>query len=297
MSVEMWPNLFVIGAGRSGTTSLWHYLGQHPDVFMSPKKEPWFFARPRGRPFVSDAREYLNLFADAHSERYRGEASVSYLWARDAPFAIARASPGAKIVVSLRDPVQRAYSAYLFAVRHGLERRSFVEALEEEPGPEEEVEQATAPHRYAGIGFYARHLERYLRLFPGQVHALFFEELAAAPRREMERLFRFLGVDPGLAERLDVEPRNEFAAPRTRVAARLLRAHRLRGVARTIVPRRLHAPLERTLLVRGPKPPMDERARRLLEATYAAENERLAEMLARPLPWGSLSLPLEGRVE
>src|SRR2546421_5730717 len=76
-----WPNLFLVGAGKAGTTSLWHYLDSHPDISMSRVKEPHFFSRGGlpGLPVVKSAEAYLDLFAGAGQARYRGEASPSYL--------------------------------------------------------------------------------------------------------------------------------------------------------------------------------------------------------------------------
>ena len=105
-----WPNLFVVGAAKAGTTSLWRYLDQHPAIYMSPVKEPHYFSSftPGLFPAVKDEGEYLRLFRDAGDAPLRGEASASYLWDAETPRRHPSRSPDAKIVISLRDPVERA---------------------------------------------------------------------------------------------------------------------------------------------------------------------------------------------
>ena len=106
-----WPNLFVVGAPRAGTTSLYHYLRQHPEIYMSPLKEPHFFSHsnPQSDTVVKHQDAYLRLFDAARGEKLRGEASPAYLADPDAPARIKDASPEAKIVAVLREPVSRAF--------------------------------------------------------------------------------------------------------------------------------------------------------------------------------------------
>ena len=107
---ETLPNFFIVGAAKSGTTSLYHYLGQHPQVFMSPVKEPNFFShgmsrRCPGAPdevVISDCGEYRDLFAGVQNECAIGEASTSYLPNPDAALRIRERVPGARIIAMLR---------------------------------------------------------------------------------------------------------------------------------------------------------------------------------------------------
>lgn len=141
------PTFLVIGAAKAGTTSLYHYLGQHPQVFMSPVKEPGFFAleghpldfRGPGDEWLRQAttttlEAYQKLFEGVRDEPAVGEASVLYLHHHAAPEAIARYVPDVKLVAVLRDPVERAYSAFLYQTRNGREPLAdFEEALRAEP--------------------------------------------------------------------------------------------------------------------------------------------------------------------
>ncbi len=156
------PNFFIVGAPKAGTTSLYSYLDQHPQVYMSAIKEPHFFAAEireenldpelrRGiardaralRAFlagpmrekrfggiVADWEDYLRLFANANNESALGEASVCYLWSPTAPERIADRIPDAKILVMLRHPAERAFSQYLHSLGNGAIRWSFREHIQ-----------------------------------------------------------------------------------------------------------------------------------------------------------------------
>jgi hypothetical protein len=286
LSQERWPNLFVVGASKAGTTSLWRWLGAHPEIYMSPVKEPHFFSGfdPKLLPVVHGEREYLALFAGARDEKLLGEASYSYLWKGPAAGRIKAKSPDAQIVIALRDPVERAYSSYWNQVRGFGEQRSFAEVAEEGVA-------AMAAGRYEdggsiGPSFYAEAVEQYLELFGDAVHVVVFEELAADARAEVRRLYGRLGVDPGLADGLDFAPQNEFALPKGRLAARLLSSGPARKAARVLVPLPVRERIERAFLRGGPKPELDEATRARLREVYAPDVERLRGALGRDLPWG-----------
>ena len=146
------PTFFVVGAQKAGATPLYHYLAQqHPDVFMSPAKEPFFFDHqldPSGsvikhefgrrslarNPRFANIGEYLTLFEEVRGERAVGEASPLYIYAPGTASRIKRYSPGARVVAILRTPADRAYSAFLYALRIGVEPLTdFARALREEP--------------------------------------------------------------------------------------------------------------------------------------------------------------------
>ncbi|MDQ3821894.1 MAG: sulfotransferase [Actinomycetota bacterium] len=277
-----WPNLFVVGAARAGTTSLLRYLGEHPDVFMTRFKEPHFFSRhrPSLAPYVHDEAAYLRLFASARTP-FRGEASTSYLWAEPAAARIERASPEAKILISVRDPVERSHSFYWHRVRRGLERRSFAAAVADE------LERGF-PHERPSCGWHIRcaaDLRRYLDVFGTNVRVIVFEELIRDVARELAGVFDFLGVDPTVSRQIEPERHNAFAVPRSRLAADLLGSDRTRRVARALVPYRARWSFERTLIARRRKPSMDAETDRILTEYFASEVRELQGVLGRPLPW------------
>lgn len=277
----MWPNLFIVGAAKGGTTSLWRYLDQHPDVHMSPVKEPHFFAPNETLVLrkVDDERAYLRLFADATTERWRGEASPSYLWDDSAPAAIKRVSADARIVIMLREPVSRAHSAYLHAVRAG-ECRSFLETVRAElaePGP--------IPSLVVGRSLYADSVARYLHTFGERVHIVYFEEFISDVRREVRRVCEFLELDPSFVEGLEPEVHNPLSAPRNALSRGILGSPRARAVGRWLTPLAVQPRIEALMLKRVTKPEMEPAARELLVEVFQPDLERLRSLLDRPPPW------------
>lgn len=277
-----WPNLFLVGVVRGGTTSLWAYLQQHPEIYMSPVKEPHFFTTAGAKlaPLYATEQAYLDLFSGAR-EPVLGEASASYFGDAATPSAIKSVCPDAKILVILRNPVERAYSHYWHAVSNGRETRTFANAVREElagRGPED-------AESYVRRGFYSKPLRRYLGLFGDNVRVLFLEDLSREPAGTLRAVFEFLGVEPGTADHLIAERRNTFQLPRGPVASLILRSPLSRRVASSLIPHRLRPPVERLLFSRRTQPAMDGELRELLAGLYASDEEELRTTLGRPLPW------------
>ena len=228
-----WPNFMVIGAPKCGTRSLYNYLRQHPDVYMPETKEPHFFAfhgevltlpiddteSPEYRACkeffdtitkgaVVDVAEYTELFADAGYAKAVGEASTTSLYHPPAPVNIQRYVPDARLIAMLRNPVDRAFSAYMDAVRRGHEDRSFREALEQEPIDSDFIWWGQEPGRryYVRVGFYAKQLRRYLDYFDSQqLKVYLFDDFRRDQLAIVRDIYGFLGVDdefrPNISQR------------------------------------------------------------------------------------------------
>ena len=208
------PNFFIVGAAKAGTTSLYEYLRQHPDVFMPDAKEPWHFCglpdpAPACATPYSDLDAYLGLFGGAGACRAIGEASVSYLTSPSAASRIYERYPKARIIIVLRNPADRVYSWYNFLCQYGVEPgQSLERALEEE-----DRRKAIALQRrdtwfvdecitYFHFGLIASHVERFVRRFPKtQIHVALFEDLKACPLETTRGVFEFLDVDPAFTPR------------------------------------------------------------------------------------------------
>lgn len=204
------PNFFIVGAAKAGTTSLWQYLRQHPDVFMPQndlEKEPTYFSEltPPWATQFRDWSTYLKLFEPAKTQRAIGEASVAYLFSSDAADRIADRYPGARIIIALRHPAERAYSHYKFMCELGFEWLTpFESALAaEEPRSLDVALKQRDPYwfygyQYFGVGLYAAQIERFTRRFSKeQIQLVFFNELNKRPAETTRAVFEFLGVDPG----------------------------------------------------------------------------------------------------
>jgi hypothetical protein len=279
----MWPNLFIAGVEKGGTTSLWRYLDAHPDVFMSEVKEPSFFTADR-HDAAQTEEQYLALFA-GRTERWLGEASVRYFYDEVAPERIRDAAPDGRLLIILRNPVDRAYSAYWGTVRSGYEQRSFREAVdvELEDGP---AFRAESPRKaYLRRSDYVAPVERFLRVFGDRVRILFLEELQASPGEEMAAVYRFLDINPEVASQLDLAAHNTYWQPRNRAVDLAMSSVSARRLARRIVPKSVHRRLDRVLVTTGEKPALDSDLRVQLDAHFAHARPALESLLGRRLPW------------
>ena len=202
----MMPNFFIVGAARSGTTSLDRYLGQHPEIYITPHKETHFFADGNfptsftgpgderlNRRLIRDEERYEQLFSAVPGEKVIGESSVFYLCYPLSAERIAQTVPGAKIIVLLREPVARTYSSYIFLLRDGRETLGFEEGLSRE---EERKEQDFEPMWwYKELSRYYAQVKHYLDVFGAErVKVLLYEELYANPERILRDVFAFLEV-------------------------------------------------------------------------------------------------------
>jgi hypothetical protein len=205
----MMPNFLIIGAAKGGTTSIYEYLKQHPQVFMSKVKEPSFYPLEGQklilggpgimptRPWVTNLAEYEALFDDVTTETAVGEASVMYLYHPKTPAGIYRHAPDMKLIAILRNPVERAYSSFYFMHERGREPFSnFADALEDEP---RRIRENWDPiFYYKQMGFYGQQLQRYFELFDrSQIKIYLYEEFDRDNRGIMREVYSFLGVDPG----------------------------------------------------------------------------------------------------
>lgn len=198
------PNFFIVGAAKSGTTSLWEYLRRHPDVYMPEDelyKEPCYFStygEAMGR------ENYLSLFASAkYHKKLVGEASTAYLTDKVSAQRIFDFNPEAKIIIVLRNPVKRAYSLYNWMVQDGYEYAfSFEKALALEVRRSHTVipnyyePQYYWNYMYFQSGLYYEQVKRYVDLFGQQVLILRFEELVKMPQSVYDRCCSFLGIEP-----------------------------------------------------------------------------------------------------
>lgn len=190
-----------MGAARSGTTSLYEYLGRVPRVFIAPVKEPHYFApsvsenNVISRFVTHDRKQYLGLFKNVKNEDAIGEASASYLWDVQSPKAIHDAVPDARIIMILRDPIERAFSHYLMSVRQKEETLPFYDAIEKDYKSSEKGYFIS--HLYVELGLYAEQIGRYVESFGYKnIKVLIFEEFIKDPQIAVNDVLEFLGLEP-----------------------------------------------------------------------------------------------------
>ena len=196
---EVRPNFLIVGAARSGTTSLYYWLKQHPEVFMPDIKEPSYFVHGYG---ISDWRKYLSLFEPGRGKKVIGEASTAYLAAPESPRWIRDVLGNIKIIILLRNPIERAYSLYCWMVMEGYEwLPTFEKALEEEDRRfQDEPFRRSNPeyfwdYMYFRSGLYYDQVKRYIETFgSNSVKTFLFEDLTRSPEKLYSDVCRFLEV-------------------------------------------------------------------------------------------------------
>jgi Sulfotransferase family len=307
------PNFFIVGAPKAGTTSLYHYLDQHPDIYMSPIKEPCFFSsetrpenfeaslRPRAVRLEEDILRYLHgpmdtkrfggivrewqhyllLFANAAAQRAVGEASVNYLWSKTAPGAIAARIPRARILVVLRSPAERAFSQYLHCVTGGVVTESFRDFVRSSLRYQGEELGIHKP--FLEMGFYAEQVLRYLDHFPReQLGIWLYEETKQRPREFLRDVLQFLDVDSSFVP--DVTNRyNEPLVARMVKSTQMLRRTGVWGVVKRLTPKRIRFAMRGAIF----RPPgsvrMEPQDKAMMLDFYRTDIHRLEEILGRNL--------------
>lgn len=242
------PNFFIVGAAKSGTTSLYHYLKGHHQVYMSPVKEPNYFstdikvsefsnaykknttflkedyfkqANPQEKQLTFVAREdhYLSLFKNVKNEKAIGECSTSYLYSSVAAKNIYQFNPEAKIIIILRNPLYRTFSHYLMAVRYGFTALDFKEAIIKDMNKKEKGWGKS--ELFIELSLYYEQLVKYFQVYPKeQIQVLFFDDLKENSLHLLNKCCRFLSID--ILKTIKKEKHNVAALPRNKSINRFL---------------------------------------------------------------------------
>ena len=198
------PDFLIVGAAKSGTTSLWQYLGQHPQIYMTQdiqSKELGYYCYHYG---VKEKTKYLEFFKDANSSQLIGESCHAYLSSPESAELIFQDIPETKIIIILRNPIDRAYSLYNWMSANGYENaKNFETALNMEESRifipnfiQRNPQGFYMNYYYFRSGLYYEQVERYLKLFGKERCKIFiFEELNLDWKKGMNEIFSFLGVD------------------------------------------------------------------------------------------------------
>jgi len=178
----MLPNFLIIGVEKGGTSWLWQNLRLHPDIFMPPVKEIHFFDKDEN--WQKGILWFKEFFSAAQGEKAIGEASPGYIIAPEAPKRIKATLPNVRLITTIRNPVDRAYSSYRMAVsKCHIEPASFEEAVQRYP-------------HFLEAGLYGAQLKRYLDVFDReQIMVILFENLKRSPPEVLKSVLGFLQVD------------------------------------------------------------------------------------------------------
>lgn len=291
--MERWPNLFIVGAPKAGTTSLHEYLKKIPGVFMSEVKEPYYFCKtiiPIDH-YVTPIREkkkYLELFEKSENEKMVGESSVWYLSDPDASTLIYQQVPNAKIIILLRDPVERAFSHYLMLEgRKQFKLSSFHEQIQKEI--KEGLDYKT-PHVRLESGLYYNDIKRFLETFgKKQVKIIIFEEFIANTKEILGSILEFLNVNASL-NNFEAQTHNPSVVAKYPLVNELLNISIVSKLRQKIIPEQVQRNIKKKLfkdLKNEYK--MTSADRELLKKYYNDDVKKLEGFFGRRLPWVNFS--------
>lgn len=316
------PDFVIAGAAKAGTTALYTYLQQHPDLHFSPIKEPHFFSsdieparfRPdfyrntvpdltryfsndplpaRFQAFIRDPAAYQQLYRESSAHQLTGEASTTYLYSTVAARNLQAYRPDAKIILILRNPVERAYSHYLMALKFGFTDQSFRQALQADR--QQHPKGWGQSELFLELGCYAGQVQRFLDHFPRQqVFIAFYEALNEQPQTLLKRMTDFLGV---AAYPFDLAQQpNEGATPRAPRLNRLLHKSGLRTSLGGLLPGGLKHKLKHWYLKQPePSTASTPEMERYLRLYYRSDVQQLSDLtghdlshwLQRPEPYSA----------
>jgi len=284
--MEKWPNFFIVGAPRAGTTSLYDYLKRTKGVFISPKKEPHYFSQSipltQAPHAIREKKKYLFLFKKVKNEKAIGEASASYLWDPLAPQLIHNHIPHAKIIIILRDPIERSYSNYYWRLGSGRRFNSFSDAIQKSLQAQDDFFKGVIIHG----SWYYKQVKRYLDVFgPNQVKILIFEEFIKEPKKTVKEILDFLGVDAEVPPEVDL-PHNVLSEPRGKISRIILQSKNLKKIGRAMLSDKSQEIMVRKVLGQKTiKTKMLQKDRDYLENLFWKDVQQLQKLLKIKFPW------------
>lgn len=299
------PDFQIVGAPKCGTTALYEYLAQHPDVFVPHAKELHFFGTDLVLPGMEiSEQDYLNLFTGAGNQQRIGHASGWYLFSTEAANEISQFNPAIKIIIMLRNPLEMIYSLHSQRLYSGTEHlEDFQQAIEAEADRRTGVRPPNYSWIRRGLFYlevakYSEQVKRYLDIFGwDKTKVIIFEDFQKNPREIYREVCEFLTVGTGF------EPSFKFVNANKRARSKLVRdlldrqpPAIVQQVGRMILSsgqrRKLYQTLKQLNSDERPRPPMDPDLRRCLQAHFLADVERLSDLLGRDLThWCKEELP------
>ena len=277
-------DFFIVGAPKAGTTSLYHYLNEHPEISMSSQKEPDYFSDADlqnygmyyGKNRIDTIKKYHNLFDNNSESKLKGEASVSYLFYKNVPQKIKTYNPEAKIIIMLRNPIDRAFSHYLMDYRLGLVSDSFEDIIDHKSVNKNEK---LFYQQYIELSEYASQIKRYLDVFNNtKILFIEYEDLKMDVTSIIKKTYLFLGVnqfyDPDLTKK-----HNTYTMPKNSIIRFVYSFVILRNIASLFLPKNLVNRIRVVLFKNDKKPVLLEKTRSRLAQYFTNDITTLTKML------------------
>jgi len=281
-----WPNFFIVGSHKSGTTTLYEYLKNTNGVYMTDEKAPNFFSVtliPENFVFppIRDEKKYLSLFDAVADEVAIGEASAMYLQDPKAAELIHEHVPDAKIIIMLRDPVERAFSHYLMFKGRFIEKRTFRESIDDYLNNKIEFGMD-----YLGGGLYLEQIQRYWNTFgKNNVKILIFEEFINNTFNQVTDILQFLNLSSKPPTSLK-NAYNRYSTPKGKILQYFLKKPIVYKVSRKLLSPSTRMYLQENILTKPiEKPKLLDDDRKFLVEFYIKSVKELSSILNKSLQW------------
>lgn len=282
------PNFIIVGTPKAGTTAIYNYLKQHPQIYMPPFKEPHFFSfEGEQKPHwsIKTLEDYQALFQDATSEQIIGEASTWYLYSQTAAERIRHHIPNVKLIAILRNPIERAYSSWAFRVQCGWESiTDFQQALQAES--QRIRENYEWDFHYLKAGFYSSQLQHYFDVFQReQLKIIIYEDFQADPVRILQEIYKFLEVSETLIPDISIKHNVTYLPKNNLINLMMNRKSIIKDIFKSIVPRQLTQSITRQLRKENKVqlPPLSLEVKQNYTALYQKEISELEKLINRDL--------------
>jgi len=281
--IQKKANIFIVGSAKCGTTTLYHGLSQHDQIFCSTPKETNQFSvaalKDIGLSYqeavIERDPDYARCFKNYQGEHYMGEASVSYLAYNGVAERVHAYNPQARILAIVRDPVDRAWSHYLMDKRLGYVVQDIVDIFN---GGEN---SSVHFHQYFTVGLYYKYLMEYYKLFPAnRILVLTNDDLKRNPDAMYRRVFHFLDLPVPDAFDVGVK-RNTYKEIKAPLVSRLYENATIRALTRRFMPHRLKELIKDAVFTNPGKPELDSELAERLRKFYAHDQDRLNTLLAQ----------------
>ena len=278
-------DFFIVGAPKAGTTSLYHYLSEHPQVEMSSQKEPDYFSdkaiHEQGMYYaknrVNTLDKYESLFVQKESVVY-GEASVSYLFYENVAEDIKKYNPNAKIIIMLRNPIERAFSHYLMDYRLGLISDSFENVLAKKS---KHKNAHLFYQQYIEVSKYSKQIQRYLDFFEkDSILFIDYEDLKINVSKTVDQVYNFLHISTEFAADINTK-HNTFTMPKNKVIRLIYSFVFLRKILTFLFPTYLVKNIRVLLFKSDKKPELLKETRSLLKRIFNDDIKNLEEVLSK----------------
>ena len=304
------PNFFVVGAAKSGTTSLYEYMKMHPQIYMAPIKETHHFStdidNSKFRPnyarslnkdlskfletdmqegifhaFVKERDQYDKLFKNVKDEKAIGEITNSYLYSQEAARNIFTRFPDAKVIMMLRNPIDRAFSHYLMDLRIGYETNDFMTALKKDMA--RDPKGWGISNLYVEIGMYAEQVKRFIEIFPERQRRIYlFDDFKKDAGTVVKDMFTFLGVAPNV----DIDYSQKFNPsfiPKNKLIGKLNTQKKIKDWLKGVLPKSVKSKFKKTFYTDKDLPRITPAERKFLADIFRNDVMKLGKLLNRDL--------------